>query len=220
MGNLRIDVNELEFDDVNKGEMPVQQIHIYNNGTSVARPNLMHLPAYLTATMVPEAISPGRAGTMSVTLNSTQLNDYGLTQASVYLAANPGDKATKDNLIGVSTVLLPAFTKMSDTQKMYAPKMFLSKEEVNIVFDGKSKRKEEIQISNIGRTPLNISSLQMFTDGLEISLGKSTLQAGESTKLKIMAQRDRLLKARTKPRILMITNDPDKSKVVITINAK
>jgi hypothetical protein len=60
----------------------------------------------------------------------------------------------------------------------------------------------------------------MFTDGLEISLGKSTLRAGESTRLKITAQRDRLLKARTKPRILMITNDPDKSKVVITINAK
>ena len=204
----------------NSGTITSDTRAIYNSSGSVYQPNLMHLPAYLTATMVPEAISPGRAGTMSVTLNSTQLNDYGLTQASVYLAANPGDKATKDNLIGVSTVLLPAFTKMSDTQKMYAPKMFLSKEEVNIVFDGKSKRKEEIQISNIGRTPLNISSLQMFTDGLEISLGKSTLQAGESTKLKIMAQRDRLLKARTRPRILMITNDPDKSKVVITINAK
>ena len=220
MGQLRVDVNELEFDDVNKGEMPIQQIHIYNNGTSVARPNLMHLPAYLTAAMVPESIGPGRSGTMSVTLNSSLISDYGLTQASVYLATNPGDKATKDNLVGVSTVLLPAFTKMSDTQKMYAPKMFLSKEQVDIAFDGKSKRKEEIQISNIGRTPLTISALQMFTDGLEISLGKRTLQAGESTKLKITAMRDQLLKARTKPRILMITNDPDKSKVVITLNAR
>jgi hypothetical protein len=91
---------------------------------------------------------------------------------------------------------------------------------VDIVFDGKAKRKAEIQISNIGRTPLNISSLQMFTTGLEISLGKRTLQTGESTKLKITAERDELKKARTKPRILMITNDPDKSKVVITINAK
>lgn len=220
MGQLRVDVNELEFDDVNKGEMPIQQIHIYNNGTSVARPNLMHLPAYLTAAMVPESIGPGRSGTMSVTLNSSLISDYGLTQASIYLATNPGDKATKDNLVGVSTVLLPAFTKMSDTQKMYAPKMFLSKEQVDIAFDGKSKRKEEIQISNIGRTPLTISALQMFTDGLEISLGKRTLQAGESTKLKITAMRDQLLKARTKPRILMITNDPDKSKVVITLNAR
>ena len=60
----------------------------------------------------------------------------------------------------------------------------------------------------------------MFTEGLQISLGKSTLQPGESTKLKITARREELLKARTKPRILMITNDPDKSKVVITINAK
>ncbi len=220
MGQLRIDMNELEFDDVNKGELPVQQIHIYNNGTSMARPNLMHLPAYLKATMVPEAIAPGRSGTMTVTLDSKQISDYGLTQASIYLATNPGDKATKENLIGVSTVLLPAFAKMSAIQKQYAPKMYLSRELVNINFDGKSKRKDEIQISNTGRTPLTISSLQMFTDGLRISLGKSTLQTGESTKLKITAKRDELMKARTKPRILMITNDPDKSKVVITINAK
>ena len=186
----------------------------------MARPNLMHLPAYLKATMVPEVIAPGRSGTMTVTLDSKQISDYGLTQASIYLATNPGDKATKENLIGVSTVLLPAFAKMSAIQKQYAPKMYLSKEQVNINFDGKSKRKDEIQISNTGRTPLTISSLQMFTEGLRISLGKSTLQTGESTKLKITAKRDELMKARTKPRILMITNDPDKSKVVITINAK
>lgn len=220
MGNMRIDKNELEFDNVNKGEMPVAQIHVYNNGTGVMRPNLMHLPSYLSATVAPEEIRPGRSTTISVTLNSDKVSDYGLTPSSIYLAANPGDKATKENLIGVSTVLLPAFTKMSEQQKMYAPKMYLSKDQVDIVFDGKSKKKDEIQISNTGRTPLTISSLQMFTPGLQISLGKSTLQSGESTKLKITAKRDELRKVRTKPRILMITNDPDQSKVIITINAK
>lgn len=220
MGNMRIDKNELEFDNVNKGEMPIAQIHVYNNGTGLMRPNLMHLPSYLSATVAPEEIRPGRSATISVTLNSNKVSDYGLTQESIYLAANPGDKATKDNLIGVSTVLLPSFTKMTATQKLYAPKMYLSKDQVDIVFDGKSKKKDEIQISNTGRTPLTISSLQMFTEGLQISLGKSTLQTGESTKLKITAQRDVLKNVRTKPRILMITNDPDQSKVVITINVK
>ncbi|MBQ8714827.1 MAG: DUF1573 domain-containing protein [Prevotella sp.] len=220
MGNMRIDKNELEFDNVNKGEKPIAQIHVYNNGTGLMRPNLMHLPSYLSATVAPEEIRPGRSATISVTLNSNKVSDYGLTQESIYLAANPGDKATKDNLIGVSTVLLPSFTKMTATQKLYAPKMYLSKEQVDIVFDGKSKKKDEIQISNTGRTPLTISSLQMFTEGLQISLGKSTLQTGESTKLKITAQRDVLKNVRTKPRILMITNDPDQSKVVITINVK
>ncbi len=220
MGNMRIDKNELEFDNVNKGEMPVTQIHVLNNGTGLMRPNLMHLPSYLSATVAPEEIRPGRTATISVTLNSNKVSDYGLTQESVYLAANPGDKATKENLIGVSTVLLPSFIKMTATQKQYAPKMYLSKDQVDIVFDGKSKKKDEIQISNTGRTPLTISSLQMFTEGLQISLGKSTLQTGESTKLKITAQRDVLMKVRTKPRILMITNDPDQSKVIITINVK
>jgi hypothetical protein len=220
MGAMRIDQNELEFDNVNKGETPIAQIHVLNNGTSLMRPNLMHLPTWLSATVSPEEIRPGRTATISVTLNSAKISDYGLTQASIYLAANPGDKATKENLIGVSTVLLPSFAKMTNVQKQYAPKMYLSSDQVDIVFDGKSKKKTEIQISNIGRTPLTISSLQMFTQGLQISLGKSTLQTGESTKLKITAQRDELRKARTKPRILMITNDPDQSKVVITINAK
>lgn len=220
MGNMRIDKNELEFDDINKGEQPIEQIHVYNNGTSLMHPNLMHLPSWLSATTAPEEIRPGRTATITVTLNSQQVSDYGLTQSSIYLAANLGDKATQENLIGVSAVLLPAFQKMTEQQKQYAPKLYLSKEQVNIVFDGKSKKKDEIQLSNIGHTTLTISSLQMFTAGLKIALGKSTLRPGESTKLKITAERDELKKVRTKPRILMITNDPDKSKVIITINSK
>ena len=220
MGMMRIDKNELEFDNVNKGERPMEQIHVYNNGTSVMRPNLMHLPSWLSATTAPEEIRPGRTATITVTLNSQNVSDYGLTQSSIYLAANPGDKATQENLIGVSTVLLPAFTKMTEQQKQYAPRLQLSKEQVSVVFDGKSKRKDEILITNTGRSVLSISSLQMFTAGLQVSLGKSSLQPGESTKLKITVQRDEIKKARTQPRILMITNDPDKSKVVITINAK
>ena len=212
--------NELEFDDINKGEQPIEQIHVYNNGTSLMHPNLMHLPSWLSATTAPEEIRPGRTATITVTLNSQQVSDYGLTQSSIYLAANLGDKATQENLIGVSAVLLPAFQKMTEQQKQYAPKLYLSKEQVNIVFDGKSKKKDEIQLSNIGHTTLTISSLQMFTAGLKIALGKSTLRPGESTKLKITAERDELKKVRTKPRILMITNDPDKSKVIITINSK
>ena len=59
MGTMLLDKNELEFDDVNKGDEVIQEIHVYNNGTDVMQPNLMHLPPYLTAQVVPETISPG-----------------------------------------------------------------------------------------------------------------------------------------------------------------
>ena len=148
------------------------------------------------------------------------LHDYGLTQTSVYLAGNPGDKVRPDHEIGVSAVLLPALSGLTEAQKEQAAHMILSSEQVTIDFEGKAKKTAVIDIINQGPSELVISSLQMFTPGLRISLAKSRLKAGESTKLKITAIRSDLQKVRTRPRILMISNDPNKAKVVININIK
>ena len=188
MGELRLDKHDLEFDDVNRGDQLVQELHLYNHGSQDMQPNLLHLPPYLTAVMQPEKLAPDEEGVMTVRLNSSKLHDYGLTQTAVYMASNIGEKVRADHEIGVSVVLLPSFLK-------------------------------EV-INNTGESVLQISSLQMFTNGLKISLNKSYLQPGESAKLKITAYRNDLLKVRTRPRILMITNDPQKPKVTITINAK
>ena len=220
MGELRLDKDALEFDDVNKGFEQVQELHIYNNGTRVYQPNLMHLPSYLTAVVVPERLAPNRAGKMIVTLHSDKLHDYGLTQTSVYLAGNPGDKVSPDHEISVSAVLLPAFVEMTAEQRQRAPKLQMSKQTIDVTFDGKKKKADVIELTNQGQTELDISSLQMFTGGITVSLGKSKLQPGQSTKLKVTAIRDEVLKLRRRPRVLMITNDPDKGKIVININAK
>lgn len=220
MGELRLDKDALEFDDVNKGFEQVQELHIYNNGTRVYQPNLMHLPSYLTAVVVPERLAPNRAGKMTVTLHSDKLHDYGLTQTAVYLAGNPGDKVSPDHEISVSAVLLPAFVEMTAEQRQRAPKLQMSKQTIDITFDGKKKKADVIELTNQGQTELDISSLQMFTGGITVSLGKSKLQPGQSTKLKVTAIRDEVLKLRRRPRVLMITNDPDKGKIVININAK
>ena len=216
IGDLRTDLNELEFDDVNRGEQPVQEIHIYNAGSTVCQPNLMHLPPYLTATMAPEKLAPGRGGKMTVTLNTDRLLDYGLTQTSVYLAQNPGDKVNTGNDIGVSVVLLPSFNP--DYTVSNIPKLELSAEQLTFDFKGKAKMKGEITLTNKGHAKLNISALQMFTAGLKVQLPKRELRPGESTKLKITGIAKDLKRARTKPRVLMITNDPEKAKVVISVN--
>ena len=220
MGELRLDRDALEFDDVNKGFEQVQELHVFNNGTQIYQPNLMHLPPYLSAVVVPERLAPNRAGKITVTLHSDKLHDYGLTQTSVYLAGNPGDKVSPDHEISVSAVLLPPFVEMTADERLRAPKLQMSKQTINIDFEGKKKKTDVIELTNQGQTELDISSLQMFTGGLTVSLGKSKLAPGLSTKLKVTALRDELLKLRRRPRILMITNDPDQGKVVININAK
>ena len=52
-----------------------------------------------------------------------------------------------------------------------------------------------------------------------MTLGKRTIVPGGTTSLKVTAFADQLAKVRTRPRVLMITNDPKRPKVVITINA-
>lgn len=219
MGDLRLDSRDLEFDDINQGDMREQQLHIYNNSsTETYQPNLLHLPPYLTALVQPEQLKPGEEGVITVTLNSSKLHGYGLTQTSIFLAGELGEKVSNDREIGVSAVLLPSFYGMTDMQQ--TAKIALSTETVNINFEGKAKKTEIIDIVNTGHSVLNISSLQMFTPGLRISLDKRRLQPGEYAKLKITAIRGELQKVRTRPRILMITNDPAKPKVTITLDIK
>ena len=221
LGDVRADKNNIEFDDVNLGEMPTQKIHFVNNGTTNITPVVMHLPNYLTADVSPETVAPGHAGTVSITLNSSKLRSYGLTQSSVYLGMFPGDKVGEDKEISVSAVLLPEFRNMSETQRLNAPVMKLSAETLDLgEFGDKDEKDGTIIIENQGRSRLNISSMQMFTAGLKVRLNKSRLDPGESARLKITAYKKHLKNARSKPRVLMITNDPNKSKVVIHVKVK
>ncbi len=219
IGDLLLDKNELEYDDVNKGDHPVQEIHILNNSMQEMTPNVMHLPPYLTAIVQPEKLAPGKPGTISVTLNSEKLRDYGLNQTSVFLAHQLGDKVSQDNEIGVSAVLLPDLKDYDNISKALAPQLQMSATEIDFTdFGKKSKKTAEIILQNTGRTILKITSMQMFTRGLKVTLGKTTLEPGQTTTMKVTGVAEELKKVRTRPRILMITNDPDHAKVVINIS--
>jgi hypothetical protein len=221
VGSVRTDKNDIEFDDVNRGERPFQKIHLMNSSTHTVQPVMMHLPAYLSARISPSTIAPGHSGEAIIMLDSRKLRDLGLTQTSVYLGMFPGDKVSDEKEISVSAVLLPGFANMSENDKQHAPKIQLSSTSLNLgAFDGKKKLKGEILIQNVGKSRLDISSLQMFTAGMQVSLNKTKLQPGETTKLKISVEAEMLKTARSQPRVLMITNDPSNAKVVITVEAK
>ncbi|MCD8291811.1 MAG: DUF1573 domain-containing protein [Prevotella sp.] len=221
VGDVRTDKNNIEFDNVNNGDMPIQRLHIYNSSGEAVSPVLMHLPNYLTATMSPTTIAPGRSGVATITLNSLKLRDYGLTKSSIYLGMFPGDKVSANKEISVSAVLIPGFGNMSETQKANAPSIDLSSAELDLgSFGDKSDKSGTITIKNQGRTTLDIRSMQMFTPGLKVKLNKTKLAPGESAKLKITAYKKLLKEARSKPRVLMITNDPDNAKVIIPVNVE
>ncbi|HEY9550709.1 MAG TPA: DUF1573 domain-containing protein, partial [Prevotella sp.] len=155
LGTLKADRNDIEFDDVNRGDRPLQKIHLYNGTDATVQPVVMHLPNYLKAEVSPSKIAPGHAGVATITLDSRALRSMGLNQTTVYLGAFPGDKVGEAKAIGVSAVLLPDFSNLTNAQKERQPSLQLSAETLDLgAFDGKSKKKGEIILKNVGKGTL------------------------------------------------------------------
>lgn len=222
LGVIKSDAQEVEFDDVNRGDRPVQRIHIFNPTDELLEPVVMHLPSYLHAFVSPSKVAPRHSAEISFVLDSKKLRDLGLNQTSVYLGERPGDKIAPEKEIVVSAVLLPGFENMTPAKKAQAPKIEMSATDLNLgSFNGKKKLKGEILITNKGKSELDIRSMQMFTMGLQVNLKKSKIQPGETVKMKVTAVAADLKKSRVRhPRILMITNDPEHAKVVVKINVQ
>lgn len=221
LGNLQVDQNSIAFEDVNRGDRPMAKIHILNTTDDVIEPVIMHLPDYMAAEVSPSKIRPGRSGVALLTLDTRKIHDYGLTQTTVYLGSKAGEKVSTDKAINISAVLLPGFSDLTEEQLAQAPHILMSTTTLNLgQFDAKKKKlKGEIDIQNIGHSILDLSHIQVYTVGLQVSLGKTKLAPGEYTKLKITAVvRD--LRLVRNPRVLIITNDPTNPKVVVNVEAQ
>ncbi len=219
VGDFYLSTDDVEFDDVNKGDRPTAVLSVLNSSKRSFRPELMHLPSYLTAQADPQVIRPGRVGRILLTLDSRELHTMGLTQTSIYLSRFMGDRVSKDNEINVSATLLPDFLD-TPTQHALAPVAVLDSTHITLGPMGKKKKVSgQIMLRNTGKTPLIISALQVYNPGIGVSLGKRSIAPGEAQKLKITINANNTF-FKGRRRILLITNDPEHSKIVVDVTIK
>lgn len=219
LGSLRLNANYVEFDNVNRGDHPYAEFQVVNLERTPYRPELMHLPSYLTAQSFPEVIAGGKVGRIRLTLDSEKLGLLGLNQTRIFLSRYMGDKVSETNEILVSAVLLPDFSNLSEEQLAKSPKIKFSSEDLDFGdLGGKSKMTQVVTISNEGQEPLEIRSVQVFNQALSVSLSKRTVDPGKSTTMKVTVNEKYLKKAKNRPRVLLITNDPRQAKTVVNVN--
>ena len=175
IGSIRLDRDEFAFPDVYRGQQPSLTFSIANLSDRPYEPVLMHLPPYLKMEAEPKVLLKGKKGTVKLTLDASQLKDYGLTQTSVYLSRFSGDKVSEDNEIPVSAILLPDFSRMTEKDSLNAPAMHISETNIDLSIPliKKNKVNYDILIANSGKTPLIISKLQVFNSSVGVSLKKT-----------------------------------------------
>ena len=218
LGNVRLMTNIVEFDDVNRGDHPTAELRLLNSDHTAFRPELMHLPHYLTAESFPTDIPPGKAGTIRLTLDSEKLHGLGLNQTCIYLSRYMGDKIGETNEILVSAILLPSFADMSDEERANAPELTLSQSSLDMnIVSGKKEISQTILLTNTGKSDLQIQQVQVFNKALSVKIADSTIRPGKSTKLKISVSAKYLHKSKGRMRVLLITNAPEQAKQYINV---
>lgn len=216
VGDYYLSTDDIEFDDVNKGDTPTVVLSILNSSKKSYRPELMHLPKYLTAQADPAVIRPGRVGRILLTLNSNELHTMGLTQTSVYLSRFMGDRVSKETEINVSATLLPDFIETPSGLAL-APVAQLDSTHITLPPLGKKKKVSgQLMIRNTGKTPLVINALQVYNPGISVSLNKRRIDPGQDEKLKITINANTTY-FKGRRRVLLITNDPEHSKIVVDV---
>ena len=200
---MRIETNYLEFDDVHKGEHPVLEFSLINKEHTAFRPELMHLPAYLSAQYVPENVPPGKRGVVRLMLDSDKLPQMGLNKTSVYFSRYMGDKISDANEIQVSAVLLPDFSQMTPEEMENAPQLDLAESKVSFgPWASKSRQTHTILVFNKGKSDLRFEQVQVFNDAVSVSLGNRVLKPGAGTKLRVSVTRKYLKRSKARPRVL------------------
>ena len=219
IGVARLSTNVVEFDDVNRGDQPEAIIMVLNNSRTNYRPELMHLPSYLSASYHPEMLAGGRVGRIVLRLDSERLKNYGLTQTSVYLARKLGDKVSSDNEIDVSAILLPGFANLSPDELAKAPRMNIEHDSLVFALE-KDKETLTTYVSNTGQRPLNVRSVQVYGKGFSVKIGNRVIKPGKRVAMKVTALKGMIQNNKSTPRILLITDDPMHPKSVVTVKTK
>ena len=221
IGDIHLNSDNIEFDDVHTGEYPRRELQVYNAGRQSYTPELMHLPKYITAKCEPAVIRPGRTGTITLTLDSEQVPRVGVTHTTIYLSRFQGDRISRDNELVIFTTLLPEQT-FTAAQMANAPVMQLSTQHLDLGrLNGKKKAKGKIFLSNTGKSDLEISALQVYNPGLTVSIPKRVIKPGEKVTMKIeinAGEGSQYFKGRRS--ILLLTNDPANPKVVIDVRVE
>lgn len=213
MGDVKLDKDAIVFARVAKGEEPVEEISILNTSRAAFEPILMHAPEYLEVTAIPKRIPAGRNGKIRIKLLSDKLHDTGLTETSVYLSRYFGDKVSVDNELRVSVVFSP---EANSSSSGLAPKLQLAANEIPLQLKGKPKGKTTVLLKNTGNAVLLIDRLQVLSPGTDVTLPKKEIIPGASLKMKITVDQTKLNGGR-QPKVLLVTNDPEKPVEMITL---
>jgi hypothetical protein len=201
-----------------KDEASVKEFQIINNGTSPVKfdPQVIG-PAYIRAEVVPSTLAAGAKGVIKLSYNGKQKGKYGYQTDNIEFKTDDADEPLKS--FPVLATVEDYFPQQSEAELAKSPQLHVENYSVDL---GRVRSNTEVvrdlAISNTGKKPLDIRSVQGNCSCITASPEKSSLKPGESTTLKVSFDaKDR--KGSQQKSVTLYTNDPRNPVQRITFSA-
>lgn len=226
MGDLSLKACTMNFGDLLNNANKTQSIEYANLTDHDITVDLLlnNNDSYLTPMVTMTTLKPNETGSFNINLDAARCNDWGPVTYYVYAKVN-GKKVLSDEYkITLTANIVEDFSQMTPEQRMKAPiaECAITTLDLGKVHAGGKSLTSKINIKNGGVNPLIIRKVvNKASDCLKVVPSKTNAKGGKSIDLKIEA----LTTSYGKPleagvyrrQIEVITNDPDKSKLRLTV---
>jgi translation initiation factor 1 (eIF-1/SUI1) len=215
IGNLYFKTNHLAFMDTKDSETKVDTFRLYNNGKNDISIKFNELPAFIKAEIKDPIIKPDMESVIAISYNAKVRADYGYVFDKFFLNTNDDDQPEK--LLYVSANIIQDFSWMTEKDKKKAAHIAFENESYDF---GTVKEGTNVEysfvFSNTGKSVLKILKTKASCGCTATDPLKTILKKGEKSEIKTVFNTAGR-KGNQHKTITVITNDPDKSVIVLHI---
>lgn len=221
-GNLKYKNNTIDLKKMHRNEVRTDTIWFYNVWDSVMTFKPGSIPPAIKIIDLTKELQPKTEGYVVYSYSAAAKNDWGSVWDKFTIQTNDPQPKEHNNYktFYVITDIYDDFGSWTKEQRLNAPHILVDSEEFNFgqctIGDVINR---EFTIQNIGKSTLTIHKVKTSCGCTTSDLEKSTLEPGETTKIKARFNTYGKHGGQVKE-IFVITNDPEQPKVTLKIMGK
>lgn len=221
MGELNLKKNSWNYGILaKKPGSRISYIEYANTTDHTIKVALETLPGdnYLKPMATRKEIKPGETGNIQLAFNTNDCPIWGPVETKLYVIVNGERKITDEYAITIKADVREDFSKLTVEQQQQAPIIDMANMiNVGTIKAGK-KYTAKLSMSNAGINPLLIRRIVNNDDALTVHEPKVAIKSGKKAEATILINTAGLAPGNYSRVISVISNDPKKSVIRVTIN--
>ncbi|MDH6344022.1 archaellum component FlaG (FlaF/FlaG flagellin family) [Parabacteroides sp. PFB2-12] len=227
IGELKLHTKTILYSTIRPEETIVERINLLNDTQQPLTVVLGKVANCFATSVSPEVLKPGETGEITVQLDAKAVKRMGRITAELPVAVVSIDQKETVGSIQIAANIIDNFNKLTAAEKAQAPVAHLSgtllefgqlptKGSIIPLIGGRATI--SFDITNTGKTPLQIYSVTSDDERLDISGGRRELKPGATATFKVSV-RPKEVKTKLESLINVVCNDPNGPVRLIKVTA-